>query len=41
VQRPHLGVTSRWAAGPDGDGHVVVDSIAPIARADITYDLGP
>ena len=34
--RPHVKVGGRY---PMDDGHVVVDSITPIAIADITYDL--
>ena len=34
--RPHVKVGGRYRMD---DGHVVVDSIAPIALADITYDL--
>lgn len=35
-QRPHVKVGGRY---PMEGGHVVVDSIAPIEIADITYDL--
>ena len=34
--RPHVKVGGRY---PMDDGHIVVDSIASIAVADITYDL--
>jgi hypothetical protein len=34
--RPHVKVGGRY---PMDDGHVVVDSIAPIALTDITHDL--
>jgi len=34
--RPHVKVGGRY---PMDDGHVVVDSIEPITRRDITYDL--
>ncbi len=34
--RPHVKVGGRY---PMDDGHIVVDSIAPIALDDITYDL--
>ena len=34
--RPHVKVGGRYRMD---DGHVVVDSIAPIAMSDITYDL--
>lgn len=34
--RPHVKVGGRYRMD---DGHIVVDSIAPIAIADITYDL--
>ena len=34
--RPHVKVGGRY---PMDDGHIVVDSIAPITVADITYDL--
>ena len=34
--RPHVKVGGRY---PMDDGHVVVDSIAPIDVSDITYDL--
>jgi hypothetical protein len=34
--RPHVKVGGRYAMD---DGHVVVDSITPIARDDITHDL--
>jgi hypothetical protein len=34
--RPHVKVGGRYRME---DGHVVVDSIAPIATADITHDL--
>src|SRR5262245_17026681 len=33
---PHVKVGGRY---PMGDGHIVVDSIAPIAMSDITHDL--
>jgi hypothetical protein len=35
-QRPHVKVGGRYRME---DGHIVVDSIAPIALADITHDL--
>jgi hypothetical protein len=35
-QRPHVKVGGRY---PMDEGHVVVDSIAPIGLDDITYDL--
>jgi hypothetical protein len=35
-QRPHVKVGGRY---PMDDGHVVVDSIAPIELGDITHDL--
>ena len=34
--RPHVKVGGRY---PMDDGHIVVDSIAPITLDDITYDL--
>jgi hypothetical protein len=34
--RPHVKVDGRYRMD---DGHIVVDSIAPITVADITYDL--
>lgn len=34
--RPHVKVGGRY---PMDDGHIVVDSIAPIAIGDVTYDL--
>ena len=34
--RPHVKVGGRYRMD---DGHIVVDSIEPIAEADITYDL--
>jgi hypothetical protein len=34
--RPHVKVGGRYAMD---DGHIVVDSIAPMTLADITYDL--
>jgi hypothetical protein len=34
--RPHVKVGGRYRMD---DGHVVVDSIAPIALTDVTYDL--
>jgi hypothetical protein len=34
--RPHVKVGNRY---PMGDGHIVVDSITPIAMRDITNDL--
>jgi hypothetical protein len=34
--RPHVKVGNRYQMD---DGHIVVDSIAPIALTDITYDL--
>ena len=34
--RPHVTVGGRYRMD---DGHVVVDSIAPITRSEITYDL--
>jgi len=34
--RPHVKVGGRYRMD---DGHVVVDSIAPIGMADVTYDL--
>ena len=34
--RPHVKVGGRYRMD---DGHVVVDSIQPITRADVTYDL--
>ena len=34
--RPHVKVGSRY---PMDDGHIVVDSIAPMTIDDITYDL--
>src|SRR5688572_24375468 len=34
--RPHVKVGGRY---PMDDGHVVVDSIAPMSVSDITYDL--
>jgi hypothetical protein len=34
--RPHVKVGGRYQMD---DGHIVVDSIEPIARKDITYDL--
>jgi len=34
--RPHVKVGGRY---PMDDGHIVVDSIAPIGRDDITFDL--
>src|SRR5206468_5456591 len=34
--RPHVKVGGRY---PMDDGHIVVDSIAPIAITDVTYDL--
>jgi hypothetical protein len=34
--RPHVKVGGKY---PMDDGHVVVDSIAPIEISDITYDL--
>jgi len=34
--RPHVKVGGRY---PMDDGHIVVDSIAPIEISDITYDL--
>ena len=34
--RPHVKAGGRYRMG---EGHVVVDSITPIALADITYDL--
>lgn len=34
--RPHVKVGGRYQMD---EGHIVVDSIAPIARRDITYDL--
>lgn len=34
--RPHVKVGGRYQMD---DGHIVVDSIAPITRAEITYDL--
>lgn len=34
--QPHVKVGGRY---PMDDGHIVVDSIAPITLADITYDL--
>jgi hypothetical protein len=35
-QRPHVKVGGRYRMD---DGHIVVDSIAPIELGDITYDL--
>ena len=35
-QRPHVKVGGRY---PMDEGHIVVDSIAPIDMSDITYDL--
>jgi hypothetical protein len=35
-QRPHVKVGGRY---PMDEGHIVVDSIAPISLADITHDL--
>ena len=35
-QRPHVKVGSRYRME---DGHIVVDSITPIAVDDVTYDL--
>ena len=35
-QRPHVKVGGRYRMD---DGHIVVDSIAPIEISDITYDL--
>jgi hypothetical protein len=34
--RPHVKVGGRY---PMDEGHIVVDSIAPIALGDVTYDL--
>jgi hypothetical protein len=34
--RPHVKIGGRY---PMEDGHVVVDSITPIALSDVTYDL--
>jgi hypothetical protein len=34
--RPHVKVGGRY---PMDDGHIVVDSIAPIRMSEITYDL--
>ena len=34
--RPHVKVGGRY---PMDDGHIVVDSIAPISLTDVTYDL--
>ena len=34
--RPHVKVGGRY---PMDDGHIVVDSIVPIAITDVTYDL--
>ena len=34
--RPHVKIGGRY---PMDDGHIVVDSIAPITLSDITYDL--
>ena len=34
--QPHVKVGGRY---PMDDGHIVVDSVAPITLADITYDL--
>jgi hypothetical protein len=34
--RPHVKVGGRY---PMDEGHIVVDSIAPIAVTDVTYDL--
>jgi hypothetical protein len=36
--RPHVKVGGRYRID-EGDGHIVIDSIEPIALADVTHDL--